>query len=73
MVDPHEIMRRRMALGVSDGDGRMSRRGRVRNRAPKRKGIRLSQGASAGDDVIQLAVTVSGAPAADALKKEYEP
>jgi len=39
----------------------------------KRKGIRLSQGASAGDDVIQLAVTVSGAPAADALKKQYEP
>jgi len=62
-------MRRRMALGVSDGGGKISRRGRVCSRTPKRKGIRLSQGASAGDDVIQLAVTVSGAPAADALKK----
>ena len=39
----------------------------------KRKGIRFSRGASAGDDVFQLAVTVSGAPAADALQKAYEP
>lgn len=30
VVDPHEIMRRRMALGVSDGERRVSMRGPVR-------------------------------------------